>query len=97
MDLAATTLVQKYIYFFDSGLLTFWFCPTIHTHEARFPTSSILFYNTVLHQSWLVLDSLMFSLNLWQVVPPPVRQGGVMVESVDELLDKLKTEAGVLE
>ncbi|CAM9291249.1 unnamed protein product [Ectocarpus sp. 12 AP-2014] len=32
-----------------------------------------------------------------EVVPPPVRQGGVIVESVDELIDKLKTEAGVLE
>eukprot|EP00903_Cladosiphon_okamuranus_P020681 g18990.t1 len=32
-----------------------------------------------------------------EVVPPPARQGGVMVESVDELLEKLKTEAGVLE
>lgn len=32
-----------------------------------------------------------------QVVPPPARQGGVMVESVDELLEKLRNEAGVLE
>lgn len=31
-----------------------------------------------------------------QVVPPPARKGGVFVESVDELLDKLKNEAGVL-
>lgn len=31
-----------------------------------------------------------------QVVPPPAREGGVIVESVDELVDKLKNEAGVL-
>ena len=31
-----------------------------------------------------------------QVGPPPAREGGVMVESVDELLEKLKNEAGVL-
>lgn len=31
-----------------------------------------------------------------QVVQPPARKGGVLVESVDELLDKLRNEAGVL-
>ncbi|CAM9491053.1 unnamed protein product [Laminaria digitata] len=31
-----------------------------------------------------------------EVVPPPAREGGVIVESVDELLEKLKNEAGVL-
>ncbi|CAM9556942.1 unnamed protein product [Sphacelaria rigidula] len=31
-----------------------------------------------------------------EVVQPPARKGGVLVESVDELLDKLRNEAGVL-
>lgn len=31
-----------------------------------------------------------------QVTPPPARKGGVFVESVDELVEKLKNEAGVL-
>ena len=30
------------------------------------------------------------------VAEPPVRKGGVMVKSVDELLERLKNEAGVL-
>ncbi len=35
-------------------------------------------------------------LEILKVEDPPVRQGGVMVESVDELLEKLKNEAKVL-
>lgn len=34
--------------------------------------------------------------SLSQMAPPPARKGGVFVESVDELVDKLKNEAGVL-
>jgi electron transfer flavoprotein beta subunit len=35
-------------------------------------------------------------LNIIEVVEPPVRKGGRKVESVQELVDKLKTEAGVI-
>lgn len=35
-------------------------------------------------------------LEVLKVVEPPARQGGIKVESVDELVDKLKTEAKVL-
>jgi electron transfer flavoprotein beta subunit len=35
-------------------------------------------------------------LTVVEVVEPPVRKGGGKVESVQELVDKLKTEAGVL-
>ena len=35
-------------------------------------------------------------LEVLKVTEPPVRQGGVMVDSVDELLDKLKNEAKVI-
>lgn len=31
-----------------------------------------------------------------EVLEPPTRQAGVLVENVDELLDKLKNEAKVL-
>lgn len=36
-------------------------------------------------------------LQILEVQPPTTREGGVIVESVDELLDKLKNEAKVLE
>lgn len=36
------------------------------------------------------------NLKVVSVEEPPVREAGVMVESVDELLDKLKNEAGLL-
>merc|ERR1712151_902556 len=35
-------------------------------------------------------------LEILKVVEPPARAGGVMVESIDELINKLKTEAKVL-
>ena len=35
-------------------------------------------------------------LTVLQVVDPPVRKGGVLVKSVDELVDKLRNEAGVI-
>ncbi|MDI5932704.1 electron transfer flavoprotein subunit beta/FixA family protein, partial [Halomonas kalidii] len=35
-------------------------------------------------------------LTLLKVAPPPERQGGIKVGSVDELVDKLKNEANVL-
>lgn len=35
-------------------------------------------------------------LKVIEVVDPPARKGGRKVESVDELIDKLKTEAGVI-
>merc|ERR1712232_340525 len=34
-------------------------------------------------------------LEILKVVEPPARAGGVMVESIDELINKLKTEAKV--
>ena len=36
------------------------------------------------------------NLKVISVEDPPTRKAGVMVESVDELMDKLKNEAGVL-
>lgn len=36
------------------------------------------------------------SAQILKVTEPPKRQGGIMVESVDELLDKLRNEAKVL-
>lgn len=36
------------------------------------------------------------NLKIINVADPPVRAGGVKVESVDELIEKLKNEAGVL-
>ncbi|PXX88861.1 electron transfer flavoprotein subunit beta, partial [Halomonas heilongjiangensis] len=35
-------------------------------------------------------------VTLLKVAPPPERQGGIKVGSVDELVDKLKNEANVL-
>jgi electron transfer flavoprotein beta subunit len=35
-------------------------------------------------------------ITVLQVTEPPVRKGGALVKSVDELVDKLKNEAGVL-
>ena len=35
-------------------------------------------------------------LKVEEVSDPPVRAAGIIVESVDELMDKLKNEAGVL-
>ena len=35
-------------------------------------------------------------LKVLKVESPPTREGGVMVESVDELIDKLKNEAKVI-
>ncbi|TFH84650.1 electron transfer flavoprotein subunit beta/FixA family protein, partial [Billgrantia azerbaijanica] len=35
-------------------------------------------------------------LTLLKVTPPPERQGGIKVGSVDELVEKLKNEAKVL-
>jgi electron transfer flavoprotein beta subunit len=35
-------------------------------------------------------------LEIVKVTEPPVREAGIVVESVNELVDKLKNEAGVI-
>lgn len=36
------------------------------------------------------------NLKVVSVAEPPTREAGIKVESIDELMDKLKNEAGVL-